>query len=108
MSDQQMNSVKVEITRLMDEGQPGWVECKLVDAYGREHLFVEKVPVVSSENLDASSAYPQPGSIDCEVIERKFIGGVEIVTINSAKPWAIESVDGEEVFCVRSDQLEDS
>lgn len=103
-----MISVKVEITRLMDDAQPGWVECKLIDAYGREHRFVEKVPVVSLEDLDASSAYPRPGSIDCEVIERRFIDGAEIVTINSAMPWAIESVDGEEVFCVRSDQLKDS
>lgn len=104
----EMISVKVEITRFVDDGQPGWVECKLVDAYGREHLFLEKVPVVSLEDLDGSSAYPLPGLIGCEVIERKLIDGVEIVTINSAMPWSIESVDGEEVFCVRSDQLKDS
>ena len=103
-----MISVKVEITRLIDDAQPRWVECKLVDAYGREHLFVEKVPVVSLEDLDASSTYPRSGSIGCEVIERKFIGGVEFVTINSAMPWGTESVDGEEVFCVRSDQLNDA
>ena len=110
LNDQQrsMISVNVEITRLMDDGQPRSVECKLVDAYGREHLFVEKVPVVSLEDLDAASAYPRPGSIGCEVIERKFIGGVEVVTINSAIPWGIESVDGEEVFCVRSEQLKET
>ena len=103
-----MISVNVEITRFIDDAQPGWVECKLVDAYGREHVFVEKVSVVSLEDLDAASTYPRSGSIGCEVVERKFIDGVEIVTINSAMPWGIESVDGEEVFCVRSDQLKDA
>ena len=102
-----MISVKVEITRLIDDAQPGSVECKLVDADGREHLFVEKAPVVSLEDLDASSSYPRQGWIGCEVIERDFVGGVEIVKINSARPWGIESVDGEQVFCVRSDQLKD-
>lgn len=103
-----MSSVKVEITRFIDDAQPGLVECKLVDAYGREHLFVEKVPIVSLDDLGASSSYPRPGSIGCEVVERKLIGGVEIVTINSAMPWGVESVDAEVVFCVRSDQLKDS
>ena len=103
-----MVAVTVEITKFVDESQPGWVECKLVDAYGREHLFIEKVPVVCLEDLDASSIYPQPGVIACELIERISVGAAEIVKINSERPYAIESVDGNVLFDVQPDQLVDS
>lgn len=42
-----MASIAVEITQLVDEQFPGFVECRLVDATGVEHRFVEKGPVVS-------------------------------------------------------------
>jgi len=103
-----MVKVRVEITRFVDDAQPGWVECKLVDAYSREHFFVEKVPVVSLEDLNASSSYPQTGVIGCEVIELMPDGANEIARINSELPWGIESVDGKVLFDVRSDQLVDS
>jgi transposase len=37
-----MLGVSVEISRYVDDSQPGRVECGLVDALGDEHLFVEK------------------------------------------------------------------
>ena len=42
-----MLAVRVNISRYVDESFPGWVECSLVDAYGYDHVFVEKVPVVT-------------------------------------------------------------
>jgi hypothetical protein len=53
--------VSVEISRYVDDSQPGWVECRLVDVLGDEHLFVEKVPVVTRVDLDAASNFPQGG-----------------------------------------------
>jgi hypothetical protein len=63
-------SVYVEIVRYTDDHQPGWVECRLTDVAGRAWSFVEKVPVVSAEYLDAGSAYPRPGSVSCSVLGR--------------------------------------
>ncbi len=62
-----MPFVSVQITRFVDEHFPGIVECELIDAAGDKHLFVEKVPVVSSENLCEESTYPCSGVIGCEV-----------------------------------------
>ena len=102
-----MTGVRVDITGFVDDGQPGWVECKLIDAQGQEHYFIEKVPVVSLEDLEASSSYPRVGLIACEVIDRKFVDGREIAIVNTERPWAIGSVEGQVEFSVYSDQLVD-
>ena len=102
-----MLGISVEITRFVDDHQPGWVECNLVDAQGKKHLFIEKAPVVSLEDLDAGSSYPRVGIIGCEVIERKRVDGRDVVKIKTEKPWGIESVEGQASFDVLSDQLVD-
>ena len=100
-----MFSLEVEITRFVEASQPGWVECVLVDVGGTKHLFVEKVPVVTLEDLDEKSDYPRVGIIACEVVERKRVGLREVATIDTTKPWGLESVDGQSSFQVWSDQL---
>lgn len=65
-----MPSVRIEIVRYTDDWQPGFVECRITDAAGRVWSFEEKVPLVTDEYLDATSAYPRPGSIGCAVLSR--------------------------------------
>jgi hypothetical protein len=65
-----MLGVIVAISRYADAAQPGWVECRLVDALEHEHVFVEKVPVVTEAHLDAASGFPQAGFIACIVVGR--------------------------------------
>ena len=55
---------------IVDSHQPGWVECEFVDAEGRRHLIIEKVPVVTAEDLDADSEYPKSGTVRCEIVKR--------------------------------------
>lgn len=60
-----MNCLDMELTlqivRFVDDNQPGWVECVFVDAEERKHTFVDKVPIFSTECLDAASKYPRSG-----------------------------------------------
>ena len=100
-----MLGVKVEISRYIDNSQPGWVECMFIDAWGNPHSFVEKVPIVTSENLDASSSYPQSGIIACQVVEKRDANGREVVKIETDTPWHVESKAGESCFDVLPDQL---
>lgn len=101
-----MLGVNVIITRFFDPHEPGVVECKLIDAHGKEWLFIEKVPVVSTELLDADSSYPQPGIIGCEIVERQVDGnGDAIVLIDTELPWHIESISNETKFTVYAHQL---
>lgn len=64
-----MHYVAVQIVRFVDSVFPGWVECELVDASGRRHIFNDKAPMFTAEMLDADSKYPAPGDIYCEVLE---------------------------------------
>ena len=83
-----------QIVRFVDGHQPGWVECEFIDAEDCKHRFVDKVPILSAENLDAASVYPMAGGISCEVVASwKDVQGRELVRVTTARPWGIESTD---------------
>ncbi len=101
-----MIAIRVTIEKLIDEAQPGWVLCRLVDASGAHHLFEEKVPVVSVGDLKADSVYPCAGLIGCTVLgSRCADDGRELVEVDTASPWSIESIAGATRFVVFRDQL---
>lgn len=101
-----MLMLKVLITRYVDEAQPGWVECGCRDAWGRDWVFVDKVPIFTVAALDKNSAYPQPGVIACEKIrEWQDAAGRTIVTVDTETPWHIVTNTGETRFDVLPEQL---
>jgi hypothetical protein len=102
-----MIGISVQITKyISDDPQPGIVECQLVDVYGNEWLFQEKTAIVSSGDLDADTDYPQPWFIACEIIKQwQDVDGREIVSVNTEKPWGIESLTGDSRFDVLRSQI---
>ena len=101
-----MINVSVQIVRYVDDWQPGWVEVRLLDASGREWVFVDKCPIFSAETLDAESDYPRPGIIRCEVLASRRDGlGREVCTIDTARPDGVEAEGGETKFDVLAEQL---
>jgi hypothetical protein len=98
--------IKATIERFTQESQPGWVECTFADAAGKSHVFEEKVPVVTVENLDATSEYPRPGVIGCQVVgTRVGSDGRELLTVDTEQPWGIESKAGETRFEILREQV---
>lgn len=97
-----MLTLQVQITRFVDDAQPGWVECRLVDAAGAVHLFVEKGPVVCAHPLDRRSDYPQSGGIACTRVDR---AGLTRVVVDTESPWGVASIAGEHRFTVRAEQV---
>jgi hypothetical protein len=102
-----MRCLVVEIVRFADEHQPGWVECEFVDANGRKHTVVEKVPIIASEeDLGPRSAYPQPGVIRCEVMRRWTDDqGRELARVSTEQPDWVETIEGASEFEVFASQL---
>ena len=102
-----MTSVRVEITRWVDDYQPGIVECKLIDAGGREWLFIEKLPLVTTDDsLSASSLYPVKGLIACKVLAYiEDLSRQRTVRISTEDPWNITATDGQTTFDVRPEQI---
>ena len=101
-----MQGVNILIAKWVDDRQAGFVECELTDAQGRAWRFVEKLPIVTRDSLNASSILPQPGVIACEVISNSVdAAGRAIAEIDTRLPWGVESTDGATRFVVRPEQL---
>jgi hypothetical protein len=102
-----MPQLKVTITRFVDEGFPGFVECTFVDAQGETHCVIEKVPVITTDYLWTGSEYPREGRIACTVVAR-FVGaaGERLVRVDTELPYHIESERGETVFEVPESLVE--
>lgn len=100
-----MVGLKIEITRFVEEGQPNVVECRFFDAHSKEHLIIEKVSVISAQDLSATDVYPRDEVISCTVLQKRNQGESGIIEIDTSKPWGIESIEGKTVFEVRPDQL---
>lgn len=106
----ELRLLEVQVVRWVDDGFPGVVACEFMDAQGRVHTVIDRVPVVSTDELDATSAYPQPGSIRCMVAERWVDGNKEdhplqLVQIHLGFPDAVESTEGLQEFVVLSSQV---
>lgn len=101
-----MTKVRVTITRWVSDDQPGFVEAQLVDAHGRMWSFNDKEPILSADYLDATSPYPVPGFIACEVVGRTRDSAERVlVQIDTERPWHVESVEGETRFEVLANSL---
>lgn len=103
-----MPSLPLIIVRFVDETQPGIIECEFIDANQRVHRLVDKVPIFSERDLWKESQYPQPGSVQCQILEEfSDASGRGLVRIIFGRPD--ESLDGETEFIVeRSQILDDS
>lgn len=101
-----MSYLLVEICRYVSDAQPGWVECRLIDAAGAEHLFIEKVSVVTKAHLSGVTSYPRSGLLACTVIRtRARPDGSKVLQIDTQVPWGVASTAGECRFEVLAEQL---
>ncbi len=98
--------IRIKVTSFISDDQPGFVECKFNDAWNKEHIVQDKVPIVTEKYLDANSEYPQDGVIACGIIKQWLDeDGRKILTILTEKPWAVENIDVLTEFDVLEDQL---
>src|SRR3954453_2963175 len=50
--------VRARAIRVVDDSFPGWIEVRVTDAAGRDHLIVDKVPIFTNEYLAPNSGFP--------------------------------------------------
>jgi hypothetical protein len=100
-------NLRVDIVRFVDEYQPGIVECEFVDAEGALHRIIEKVPIVSLEDLWSDSEYPRPGIVRCRIRNRwRDETGAERIRIDTSSPDSVETVDECSEFVVFAEQID--
>ena len=91
--------------RFVDEDpQPGIVESQFRDAQGNLHSIIDKVPSFTSASLWSDSVYPQPGFIECRVLERTSGEDGNLARIN-IEPYHIEITNESSEFVVREADL---
>jgi len=101
-----MKAIKIKITRFVDDHQPGFVECKFNDAFGKEHIVIEKVPIVINEYLNENSSYPQDGVIACIILKTwQDDKQRKIVTVTISEPIYNTSEERLTEFDLLEDQL---
>jgi hypothetical protein len=101
-----LKAIKINITSFISDDQPGFVECKFIDAWNKEHTVHDKVPIVTEKDLDANSDYPQDGVIACEVIKQWVDkDNRTIFTVTTEKPWAVDTIEGLTDFDILEEQL---
>ncbi len=100
-----MPSLRVQIVRFVDEEpQPGIVESQFRDAQDRLHSIIDKVPLFTSAHLWSDSDYPQPGFIECRVVERIPDARGHLARIN-IEPYHFEITNESPEFVVREAEL---
>ena len=101
-----MKAIKIKITKFISDDQPGFVECMFYDALNKKHIVQEKIPVITEKYLDVNSNYPQDGIIVCEIVnESGVLNGIKIVTVDTSRPWGVETIDGLSQFDILEEQL---
>ncbi len=100
-----MAVVKVKIIRITDLSFPGFIEFELTDSKGKNHRFIDKIPVVCECEIYITD-FPSinencMGKISCIIKEEKE----KTFIINTEYPWDIESTDGEYEFEVWKNQV---
>lgn len=101
-----MIGIEVDIVSYVYDWQPGWVKCVFKDAHDKEWSIIEKVPIVSNEDLDDKTQYPRKGFVPGTVISKRIGPNKdELVLFSTETPWYIEAETGETLFEVYASQL---
>ncbi len=99
-----MPHIQVEIVEFVDSYQPGWVACTFRDADSKLHRIIDKIPLFTKANLWIDSTYPQPGIIECQVLERISSPRGNLVRI-SIEPYHYELTEENSEFVINEADL---
>lgn len=101
-----MLAIRIKIISFISNNQPGFVECNFLDAYNREHIIHEKIPIVTDMLLDADTEYPQDGFVACDIIKRWMDNtGRKLITVTTERPWGVRTITSLTEFDLEEDQL---
>ena len=97
----------VQIVAILDASiYPGIAECEFMDAEGRIHTLVDKVPIFSERSVKEFKLLPHEAVARCEIVAMWHDAhGRELARVSTAHPDHIESTEGLSDFVVFATQL---
>ncbi|MCL2638854.1 MAG: hypothetical protein FWD48_10870 [Oscillospiraceae bacterium] len=101
-----MVQIRIQILKIIDTHQPGFVECQFTDAWGVLHLVHDKIPIVTCEDLWTDSEFPTDGAIRCKIL-KEWINddGRKLITVSTQTPDYVETTNGKNEFDLLPHQL---
>jgi hypothetical protein len=98
--------IRVAIVRCLDDVWPAFIECEFFDAHGECHRFHDKSVCATADMIDASTTYPYPGAIACQVISGPItVDNHNVYLIDTELPWHVSSLADKTRFEVRACDL---
>ena len=96
--------LRIKFTSFNLEWQPGFWEGEFLDAFGKKHIIMNKIPMIFEDFNFDEEKLPQEGFfIPGEIKEIKE----NFVLFSTLNPYEIESKAGETEFYVFKNQLND-
>lgn len=85
---------------------PGFVVCEFYDLHGTLHQIIEKVPVLTSIEIDETNILPMQLVIPGTILESTWLHGQSCMHFGIAEPYGIASTTGRTEFWVLATQVE--
>ncbi len=85
---------------------PGFVVCEFCDIHNETHQIIEKVPVLTSLEIDESRILPFSLMIPGIILEEEVVNGQLCICFSIAQPFGIASITGLTRFWVLGAQVE--
>ena len=96
-----MPSVVVQITRVIDDDYPIFIEFTLTDADGKLHLFHDKLPIIDAAPDKQFDPTGKLGELPCTVIEH----GDDLAVIDTTQPASVASTEDQTEFRVSAELI---
>jgi hypothetical protein len=98
--------LKIKITKYISNDFPGFIECSFTDAFNKQWKIIDKIPVLTTKNIDKNNNFPIEEKIEVEA-EKESIdkNGNKLITININKPYGLKTINGENRFEVNINQI---
>jgi hypothetical protein len=83
---------------------PGFICCEFHDMHGSLHQILDKVPVITLDDIDEKTQLPMPVKIPGTILEHFCVDGRTCIRFKTA--YSIQSTAGLEEFCVWPSQVD--
>lgn len=101
--------IKILIESYEDEDFfPPVVRYSLIDVFGSKHEFIDKEPIVTDKEIGKDVFFPFEEWLPAEIVKEWVDeNGTVLTEVNTSKPWAVRSTEGECKFVIKRDALFD-
>ena len=97
--------IKIMITRFVDFHQPDIIEFSFTDYKNQIHKFIDKIPIITNQELDENSEYPIEECILIDILNKEDENEEVLYSFRFKESYGLESTNGESIFKIGKEQI---